>query len=75
MHYPNLTFHGVEAIRLGLNTPVSMDGNPEIAPSGVLQVYGQVGSYRFVRRIGTDKRACNYRHSFTWRNVGFSLKM
>jgi hypothetical protein len=24
------------------------------------------GSYRFVRRISTDKRACVYRHGFTW---------
>jgi hypothetical protein len=53
MHYPNLTFHGVEAIRLGFNTPhrcmygsqpgsksreVATSGR---APSGLLQVTGK----------------------------------
>ena len=50
-----------------------------VAPprSGFLWVFRaseQAGSYRFVRRISTDKRACVYRRSFTWTKVGFSLK-
>ena len=44
MHYPNLTFHGVEAIRLGVNIPHScMHGwRP-----GVLE---HVAAYRLVKR-------------------------
>ena len=28
--------------------------------------YRQAGSYLFARLISPDKRACVYRHSFTW---------
>ena len=53
MHYPNLTFHGVEAIWLGFNTPhrcmygwqpgskIQRRRHLGRAPSGLLQVYGQ----------------------------------
>src|SRR5580704_3033912 len=36
---------------------------------------GKVGDYRFVRRISTDKRACVYRHSFTWPKSRLSVHL